>query len=67
MISIWVFALWTLITIFQDGITGVEWVSSLLMLGISWLPLWSPGLCSKKPISRITTGDHGITYTRSAE
>jgi hypothetical protein len=32
--SIWIFALWTLITILQDGVSGVEWVSLLLMLGM---------------------------------
>src|SRR5215210_3830073 len=34
VISIWVFALWSLITIFEAGITGIEWVSSVLMAGI---------------------------------
>jgi hypothetical protein len=32
--SLWVFALWTLITLFQDGLDGVEWVSLLLMSAI---------------------------------
>src|SRR5438874_12797778 len=32
--SIWIFALWTLVTILQDGVSGVEWVSLVLMLGL---------------------------------
>src|SRR5713101_7581337 len=34
VITIWIFALWSLITILQDGVNGVEWVSMVLMLGL---------------------------------
>jgi hypothetical protein len=62
VISLWVFALWSLINILQDGISGTEWVSLLLMLGIvlvapvvGWALLEEAG-------SRITTGENGIRY-----
>ncbi len=32
--AIWVFALWTLVTQAQDGLSGPEWVTAILMLGI---------------------------------
>jgi hypothetical protein len=63
VISIWVFALWSLITILQDGITGVEWVSSLLMLGILVVAPLVAWTTLEEANSRITTDDNGITYT----
>src|SRR3954470_16845508 len=60
--SIWIFALWTLITILQDGVSGVEWVSLLLMLGllvvapvVGWTLLEEAG-------TRIEVSDGGIRY-----
>lgn len=61
--SIWVFALWSLITILQDGVSGVEWVSSLLMIGIivvAPLVAWS---LLEEANARITTTDRGIGYS----
>ncbi len=61
--SIWVFALWSLITILQDGVSGVEWVSSLLMIGIivvAPLVAWS---LLEEANARITTSDRGIGYS----
>jgi hypothetical protein len=62
VISLWVFALWSLINLLQDGISGTEWVSLLLMLGIvlvapvvGWALLEEAG-------SRITTDENGIRY-----
>src|SRR5437868_11622969 len=63
VISIWVFALWSLITILQDGITGVEWVSSLLMLGIIVVAPLVAWTTLEEANSRITTDDNGVTYT----
>ncbi len=63
VISIWVFALWSLITIFQDGITGVEWVSGLLMLGILVVAPMVAWTLLEEANSRITTDDSGITYS----
>ena len=60
--SIWVFALWSLITILENGLTGVEWISSLLMLGmlvVSPMVAWA---LLEEANSRITTGERGITY-----
>lgn len=60
--SIWVFALWTLVTILENGITGVEWVSLVLMLGIL---LVAPMVCwalLEEAYSQISTGDWGIRY-----
>ncbi|MDQ6695074.1 MAG: hypothetical protein M3014_11770 [Chloroflexota bacterium] len=34
VVSLWIFALWSLIVILDGGITGVEWVSSLLMMSM---------------------------------
>ncbi|MBF6614710.1 MAG: hypothetical protein IVW55_16490 [Chloroflexi bacterium] len=61
--SIWVFALWSLITILQDGVSGVEWVSSLLMIGIivvAPLVAWS---LLEEANARITTSERGIGYS----
>ena len=66
VISIWVFALWSLITILQDGITGVEWVSSLLMLGILVVAPLVAWTTLEEANSRITTDDNGVTYTTLA-
>src|SRR5207302_5606500 len=60
--SIWIFALWTLVTILDGGITGVEWVSLVLMLGIlvvSPLVAWA---LLEEAGSRIVTGEEGIKY-----
>lgn len=62
VISIWVFALWSLITILDGGISGVEWVSALLMLGIlAVAPLVAWALLEEAN-AQITTNDAGITY-----
>ena len=66
VISIWVFALWSLVTILQDGITGVEWVSSLLMLGILVVAPLVAWTLLEEANSRIVTDDNGITYTTLA-
>jgi len=63
VISIWVFGLWSLITILQDGITGVEWVSSVLMLGILLVAPLVAWTLLEEANSRITTGDDGIRYS----
>ena len=58
--SIWIFALWTLVTILDGGITGVEWVSLVLMLGIlvvSPLVAWA---LLEEAGSRIVTGEEWV-------
>ncbi len=60
--SIWIFALWSLITILQDGVNGVEWVSLLLMLGMLLIaPLVAWTLLEEANASIVTTGK-GIEY-----
>lgn len=61
--SIWIFALWTLITILQDGITGVEWVSLLLMLGMLVVAPVVGWMLFEEANSRIATNEQGIRYT----
>ncbi len=60
--SIWVFALWSLITILQDGVNGVEWVSLLLMLGMLLVaPMVAWTLLEEANTSIVTTSK-GIEY-----
>lgn len=63
VISIWIFGLWSLITILQDGITGVEWVSGVLMLGILLVAPLVAWTLLEEANSRVTTDDEGITYS----
>jgi hypothetical protein len=60
--SIWVFALWTFVTILENGITGVEWVSSVLMLGILLVAPMVGWALLEEAYSRVTTSDRGICY-----
>ncbi|HYO49142.1 MAG TPA: hypothetical protein VEW94_04755 [Chloroflexia bacterium] len=61
-VSIWVFALWTFVTILENGITGVEWVSSALMLGILLVAPMVGWALLEEAYSRVTTSDGGIRY-----
>ena len=63
VISIWVFALWSLVTILQDGITGVEWVSGLLMLAILVVAPLVAWTLLEEANSRVSTSEDGITYS----
>lgn len=60
--SIWIFALWTLITILQDGVSGVEWVSMLLMLGMLVVAPIVAWTLLEEASARIETTDEGISY-----
>src|SRR5688500_675363 len=60
--TIWIFALWSLITILDDGITGVEWVSSLLMLGILLVAPMVAWTVHEEMNSRISVSDAGVRY-----
>src|SRR5438552_13270318 len=62
VVTVWIFALWTLITILQDGITGVEWVSLALMLGLLVVAPVVAWALLEEANSRITVGDQGIKY-----
>jgi hypothetical protein len=63
VISIWVFALWSFIAIFSGGVTGVEWVTGALMLGIILVAPIVAWTLLEEANARITTGDQGITYS----
>lgn len=60
--TLWVFALWSLVTIFQDGLTGVEWVSMLLMLGMLVVAPVVAWTLLEEANSRIVTSERGIEY-----
>lgn len=60
--SIWIFALWSLITILDDGISGVEWVSSFLMLGILVVAPMVAWTLLEEINSRISVSDTGLRY-----
>jgi hypothetical protein len=60
--SIWIFALWTLITILEGGIGGVEWVSLLLMAAILVVAPVAAWTFLEEANSKVTTSDHGISY-----
>lgn len=61
--SIWIFALWTLTTILQDGVSGVEWVSLLLMLGMLVVAPVVAWTLLEEASARIETTDQGINYS----
>jgi hypothetical protein len=63
VISIWVFALWSFIAIFPDGVTGVEWVTGALMLGIILVAPIVAWTLLEEANARITTDDQSITYS----
>jgi hypothetical protein len=60
--SIWIFALWTLITILQDGVGGVEWVSLILMLGMLVVAPVVAWTLLEEAYSRVVTDRQGIKY-----
>jgi hypothetical protein len=60
--SIWVFALWSLITILQDGVGGVEWVSAALMIGMLVVAPVVAWTLLEEANSRIVTNESGIEY-----
>ncbi len=63
VISIWVFALWSLIAMLPDGISGVEWVTGLLMLGILVVAPVVAWTLLEEANSRVIADDAGITYS----
>ncbi len=66
VLSLLVFALWSLITILDGGLDGAEWVSALLMFGIlvvSPLVAWT---LLEEANAYITVTDEGLRYTTLA-
>lgn len=60
--AIWVFALWTLVTQAQDGLSGPEWVTAILMLGILVVAPVVGWTLLEERTTTITTDARGLTY-----
>jgi hypothetical protein len=60
--SIWVFAIWSLVTILEEGISGVEWVSAFLMLGILVVAPMVAWTLLEEMNCRISISDNGLRY-----
>ena len=60
--SIWVFAIWSLVTIFEEGISGVEWVSAFLMLGILVVAPMVAWTLLEEMNCRISISDNSLQY-----
>src|SRR5690349_18103375 len=62
VVTIWIFALWSLITILQDGVMGVEWVSLALMLGLLLVAPVVAWVLLEEANSRLILTNSGIRY-----
>src|SRR5205823_3925247 len=62
VVTIWIFALWSLITILQDGVSGVEWVSMALMLGLLLVAPVVAWVLLEEANSRFIVSSKGIQY-----
>ena len=63
VISLAIFALWSLVNILQDGVSDVEWVTGAFMLAIllvSPLVAWT---LLEEANTVVTTSDSGLTYS----
>ncbi|HKP54027.1 MAG TPA: hypothetical protein VJ183_15420 [Chloroflexia bacterium] len=60
--TLWLFAVWSLITLFDGGLSGIEWVSAVLMLGIVLVAPVVGWALLEEANSRITTSESGIRY-----
>ena len=60
--SLWVFAVWSLINLFEGGLGGIEWVSLVLMLGLVLVAPIVAWALLEEANSRITTSDTGIHF-----
>ncbi len=60
--SLWVFAVWSLINLFEGGLGGIEWVSLALMLGIVLVAPVVGWALLEEAKSRITTDESGLRY-----
>lgn len=63
VLSIIVFAVWSLVTILDGGLNGAEWVSALLMLGMLLVAPLVAWTLLEEANSRITVSDEGVRYT----
>jgi hypothetical protein len=60
--TLWLFAVWSLINLLDGGLSGIEWVSSVLMLGIVLVAPVVGWALLEEANSRITIGEDGIRY-----
>ena len=60
--AIWVFACWTLVTQAQDGLSGPEWVTAVLMLGILVVAPVVGWTLLEERAATITSDATGLTY-----
>lgn len=60
--TLWLFAIWSLINLFDGGLSGLEWVSAVLMLGIVLVTPLVGWALLEEANSRITTDESGIHY-----
>ena len=62
VVTIWIFALWTLITQLQGGLSGPEWVTALLMVGILLVAPVVGWTLWEEQAAVITLDEQGLTY-----
>ena len=62
VISLWVFAVWSIINLFEGGLGGVEWVSLVLMLGIALVAPVVGFALLEEANARIVTDEKGVRY-----
>jgi len=62
VISLWVFAVWSLVNLFEGGLSGVEWVSLVLMLGIALVAPVVGFALLEEANARIVTDEKGVRY-----
>lgn len=60
--AVWVFAAWTLVTQALDGLSGPEWVTALLMLGILVVAPVVGWTLLEERSTVITADAHGLAY-----
>ena len=63
VISIWVFALWTLVTTLDGGLSGAEWVTAALMLAVLLVAPLVGWTLLEEANARYTVLPDGLTYS----
>ncbi len=63
VLSIWIFALWTLVTTLDNGLDGAEWVTAALMLAILLVAPLVGWTLLEEANARYTIAPGGLTYS----
>jgi hypothetical protein len=63
VISIWVFALWTLVTTLDAGLSGAEWVTAALMLAVLLVAPLVGWTLLEEANARYTVSTDALTYS----